>query len=131
VCKTVHDEITLNATPRQVYEAYMDSRAHATFTGEPARISRSVGGKFTAGGRYISGFNLDLVPAQRIVQAWRGSDWPKGAFSIVSLELRARGKGTRLVFDQRGIPDTVTAANSKEEWDQYYWEPLRQYFAPV
>lgn len=131
MCRSIHDEIDVKATPRAVYDAYLDSRTHAKFTGMPARISRKVGEKFTAGGDYISGYNLHLAPAKRIVQAWRGSDWPAGEYSIVSLELRPRGKGTRLIFDQRGIPEKAPSGASKEEWSQYYWAPLKTYLEPV
>jgi len=131
MCRSVHDEVEINARPNEVYDAYLTSRTHAKITGMPARIRRTVGAAFTAGGDYISGFNLDLVPGRRIVQAWRGSDWPSGAFSLVSLELRSRGKKTRLVFDQRGIPEGVESGVTKEDWAKYYWEPFREYFAPV
>ncbi|HXW67297.1 MAG TPA: SRPBCC family protein [Thermoplasmata archaeon] len=127
MCRSVHDEIDLKATPRLAYRTMMDSRAHARFTGAPARIDPVVGGKFSAGG-YISGFNLDLVPGKRIVQAWRGSDWPKGAFSLVSFVFRPRGKGTRLIFDQRGIPDGIESGVTRAEWTRYYWDPLRRHF---
>jgi uncharacterized protein YndB with AHSA1/START domain len=131
MCRTVHDEVDINASPKQVYDAYLDSRTHAKFTGESARMNRKVGGKFTAGGKYITGYNLDLTPAKRIVQAWRGSDWPKGVWSVISMEFRPRGKKTRLVFDQRGVPESVSSASSKEAWRQFYWDPLIKYFAPV
>lgn len=127
MCKTVHDEIELRARPRAVYDAYLDSRSHAKFTGAPARMSRIVGRRFSAGGNYISGYNLDLVPGKRIVQAWRASEWPKGVFSVITIALRPIRNGTRLVFDQRGIPEDVDGASTTEEWAQYYWAPLKEY----
>jgi activator of HSP90 ATPase len=130
MCKTVHDEVDIAANPKQVYDAYLDSRTHAKFTGAPARMNRKVGAKFTAGGSYISGFNLDLASPKRIVQAWRGSEWPKGVYSIITLQMKSKGKRTRLIFDQRGIPEDIGSASSKGEWRQFYWEPLVRYFAP-
>jgi hypothetical protein len=40
----------------------MNSKKHQSLSGEPAKISRKVGGKFTAWGSHISGFNLVLKP---------------------------------------------------------------------
>ena len=39
---------------------------------KPAEISPQVGGEFTLFGGYITGRHLELVPNERIVQAWRG-----------------------------------------------------------
>jgi uncharacterized protein YndB with AHSA1/START domain len=128
MCRSVHDEIEVKASPQSVYDAYMDSRQHAKFTGAPVKMSRALGGRFTAGGDYITGYNLELVPGKRIVQAWRGSDWPEGEYSLISLELRGRGKRTKVIFDQRGIPDGAPGGNSKGAWAKFYWKPLVDYF---
>ena len=129
MCRTVHDDIDFSVGPKMVFKAYLDSRTHARFTGMPARMSAKVGGHFTAAGDYIEGYNLDLVPGKRIVQAWRGSDWPKGAWSVITLQLTSKGKGAHLVFDQRGIPEKVTNGATKEAWEQYYWAPMRTFFS--
>jgi activator of HSP90 ATPase len=127
MCKPVHHEVDFRAKPREVYEAYLDSRRQTRITGATARMSRKVGGRFTAGDGYIRGFNLDLVPGKRIVQAWRGSDWEDGAYSILTLEMRPRGKGTRMVVDHLGIPDDQRAGVD-QGWHDYYWTPMKTYF---
>ena len=127
MCRPVHQEVTLHAAPKEVYDAYLDSARHARITGEGAKMSRKVGGRFTAGGTYISGYNLELVPGKRIVQAWRASEWPDGAYSILRLELRAQGKGTRLTVDHVGIPDRFRDGVD-DGWHQFYWEPMKTYF---
>jgi hypothetical protein len=33
---------------------------------------------------FLTAFNVEIVANRRIVQAWRGSDWPKGAYSIAT-----------------------------------------------
>jgi hypothetical protein len=41
-------------------------------------------------GGMIIGRNVELVPNQRIVQAWRPTaDFPKGPYSLVKIELTA------------------------------------------
>ncbi len=128
MCRPVHHEVEFAARPKDLYDAYLDSRRHARITGQSAKMSRQVGGKFTAGDTYISGYNLDLVPAQRIVQAWRASEWPDGAFSVLSLTFEKKGRGTRMVVDHVGIPEEFREGVDKG-WYQFYWEPMKQYFA--
>lgn len=69
--KTLQQTVTFKASPRQVYDMLMDSKKHQSLSGEPAKISRKVGGKFTARGSHISGFNLALRPGEKIVQVAR------------------------------------------------------------
>jgi uncharacterized protein YndB with AHSA1/START domain len=84
--KNIQQSVIIKATPREVYEALMDSRKHSKFTGAKTSISRKVGGRCSVYGNYIQGINLDLVLNKRIVQAWRGNDWPKGHYCIVIVE---------------------------------------------
>jgi len=128
MCRPVHHEVEFDAKPRDVYDAYLDSRRHARMTGQSARMTRKVGGRFTAGDTYISGYNLDLLSARRIVQAWRASEWPEGAYSVLSLELRAKGGGTRMIVDHVGIPDEFRDGVDKG-WYEFYWEPMKKYFS--
>jgi uncharacterized protein YndB with AHSA1/START domain len=102
--KTLHQTVTFSASPRQVYEMLMNSKKHRSLSGEPAKISRKVGGKFTAWGSHISGINLALKPGQKIVQAWRATGWWPDHYSIAIFEIaKARG-GSKLKFTQIGIP---------------------------
>lgn len=122
--KTIRQSATFKATPRQVYEALMDSRQHSRFTGGAARISRRVGGAFSTFGGYATGRHMTLVPGRTIVQTWRASDWPEGHYSTATFALsRVRG-GTRLVFTQRGVP-ARDYESIKQGWIDYYWTPLR------
>ena len=123
--KTIRQSVTIKATPREVYEALMDSRKHSKFTGAKARISRKMSGKFTAYGKYIQGINLDLVPGKRIVQAWRGSDWPKGHYSMATFSFKRVKAGTRLVFTQIGVPDREYKG-IHQGWRDYYWKPMKE-----
>ncbi|MGB8183295.1 MAG: SRPBCC domain-containing protein, partial [Stellaceae bacterium] len=60
------------APPHAVYDAWLDSSAHAAMTGgHPATCSGRVGGTFTVWDGYITGKNLTLDPGKRIVQSWR------------------------------------------------------------
>lgn len=122
--KTIRQTVMIKASPAAVYEALMDSRKHAKFSGWPARISRKPGGTFTAYGAYINGVNLELVPGRRIVQFWRSANWPKFHYSTVTYDLRKVRGGTRLVFTQAGVPDRDYRAK-KSGWHDAYWRPIK------
>jgi hypothetical protein len=64
--KLIRQKVIFKASPHDVYEALMDSRKHAAFTGGRAKISRSVGGSIHAYDNYISGKNIELVPDKRL-----------------------------------------------------------------
>jgi len=125
--KNIEQQITVGASPSQVFEALIDQTKHAQFTGEPAKISGRVGGAFSCYGGYITGVTLEIVPAKRIVQAWRSRNWPKGVYSIVTFELsRSSGGKTKLRFSQVGVP----ADDYKEKsggWKTHYWERLKRF----
>ena len=123
--KTIRQSVTFRASPHDVYEALMDSRKHAQFTGGKASISRKVGGKFSAFDGYAEGTNLELVPDEKIVQSWRASDWPEGHYSRASFSLKEVEGGTRLTFTQTGVPEEQSEDVS-QGWRDYYWEPMKE-----
>ena len=66
--KSIKQSVTIKASPKEIYDALMDSKKHSKFTGGKANISNKVGGKFTAYDEYCFGTNLELVPNKKIVQ---------------------------------------------------------------
>ncbi len=123
MAKIIRQVVTFKASPHQIYEALMDSKKHTAFTGDKATISREVGGAFQAGDGYISGTNLELIPDQKIVQSWRGSDFPEGVTSKVTFALKPVDGGTRLTFTHSGVPEELYDS-IKSGWIEFYWEPL-------
>ena len=123
--KTIRQSVTIKASPHAVYEALMDSRKHAKFTGAQAKISRKVKGRFSAYDGYIEGVHLDLVPDKKIVQSWRGSDWPEAHFSKATFSLRKIKNGTRLMFTQSGVP-AQHYHGIHQGWRDYYWKPMKE-----
>jgi activator of HSP90 ATPase len=122
--KTIRQTVTFKAAPEDVYELLMDSRKHARFTESKARISREVGGKIMAYDGYVQGINLEIVPNAKIVQCWRGSDWPEGHYSKATFALAKTKAGTRLTFIQSGVPDEQVEP-IKEGWKEHYWEKMK------
>ena len=125
---TLHQDVYLRAGPQRIYETILDSKSFAAFSGMPAEIGREVGDAFSMFGQRIVGRNIELVPARRIVQAWRPADWDPGIYSIVRFEFTARGSGSKVVLDHTGFPEG-TYDHLNAGWPLRYWDPLRKYFA--
>ena len=123
---TIHQVVDFTANPQRLYEALLDSKQFSAFSGRPAEINREVGGAFSIFGGHIVGRNLELVPNQRIVQAWRVVTWPEGIYSIVRFDLKAQGSGTRLTFDHTGFPEDQRD-HLAEGWESNYWSLLKKY----
>lgn len=51
------------------------------------------------------GRQIELVPNERIVQAWRVVGWDPGVYSIAKFALVEQGPATKLVFDRTGFPN--------------------------
>jgi activator of HSP90 ATPase len=122
----IKQEITFTAPVSKVYEALTQSAAHAAFTGAPAEISGDEGGAFSAYGGKVHGRQIELVPNERVVQAWRAGSWPEGVFSIARYDLSDVGGKTKLVFEQDGVPEDQVG-HIDGGWHKMYWEPLRKH----
>ena len=125
---SLHQEIDLKASPERVYEALLDSKQFAAFTGMPAEISREAGGALKMFGGLIVGRNIELVPNERIVQAWRPAHWDPGVYSVVKFGLRKKDSQTILILDHTGFPEG-DFASLNSGWYERYWEPLKKYLA--
>ena len=125
---SIHYEIDFKPSPHRLYEAILDQKQFAAFSGMPATIDRTPGGAFSMFGGMILGRNVELVPDQRIVQAWRSPSFDPGIYSIVHFEFKPRGAETTLIFDHTGFPaghyDSLDSG-----WQLHYWEPLKKFLA--
>jgi len=126
--KTLRQTVRFKASPMQVYEMLMDSKKHRSLSGEPATISRRVGGTFKAWGPHISGINLVLKPGRKIVQAWRATGWWPDHYSIVSFDISRSAGGSILRFTQIGIPPHRYSGHYRG-WIEAYWTPMKEIFA--
>lgn len=125
--KTIRQKAEFNATPHEVFEALMDSKKHAQFTGGKATISRKVGGKFSAFDGYAQGVNLEIVAGKKIVQTWRANEegWPQEHYSKVFFVFKKTAKGTLLEFTHEGVPEAVSQSIA-QGWKDYYWSPMKK-----
>jgi activator of HSP90 ATPase len=124
----LHQEIEIKASRKRIYEALLDSKQFAAFTGMPAEIDRAAGGAFSIFGGLVTGRNVELVADERIVQAWRPADWDAGVFTLVKFELKDWASQTKLVLDHTGFPEG-NFRHLDIGWYLRYWEPLRKFLA--
>jgi uncharacterized protein YndB with AHSA1/START domain len=126
---TIKQKEVIPASPEQVYEAYTNPKLHSEFTDSQATGKPAVGGKYTAWDGYIFGKYLELDVGKRVVQEWTTTDWIEGyGPSIVELTFKAVPKGTEITMVQTGVPKEQ-ADEFKEGWIDFYWNPLKEYFA--
>lgn len=136
--EAIHQEVVFPASRKRVYEALTEAKqfnqvvqlsaAGMSYGKAPVEVSREVGGAFSLFGGYISGRHIELVPYERIVQAWRTGSWPPGVFSIARFALVEQGPGTKLVFDHTGFPGGA-GPSLAEGWHANYWTPLGKFLS--
>jgi activator of HSP90 ATPase len=143
--ESLHQELVFKAKRKRVYEIFtttalfdkmtQDIQAKeggAASAAHPTEISDGVGGAFSLFGGRIVGRHLELVPDERIVQAWRVAYWDSGAFSIVRFDFTEHGTEhrpeTKLLFAHTGFPQG-DAENLLHGWKLHYWEPLGKFLA--
>src|SRR5450631_2174836 len=136
--EAIHQEPVLTAAPKRIYEALLNAKQFqkiellggeikaSELAAKPAEISRAEGGAFSLFAAHIEGRQIELVPNERIVQAWREVTWAAGAYSLVKFELVAQGSGTRIIFDHTGFP-AGAGEHLAIGWKAHYWEPLEKY----
>jgi hypothetical protein len=127
--KTLKQTVTFKASPRQVYDMIMLSKKHQSLSGEKAKISQRVGGKFTAWGSHLSGINLVLKPGKKLFKRGvrpaggqittrsqfstsrrskvvRNSNLPKSAFPRIDTAVTTEG-GSKEIFATGTISEST------------------------
>ena len=117
------------ATPREIFDAWLDSRGHEQLTGgQPAQISPNEGADFTVWNGYITGRNLKLEPARRIVQSWRTTKFTKDdPDSQIEVLLEPVAGGTKVTVRHTNVPDGHTSYRDGG-WQNNYFDPMKKHF---
>ncbi len=130
---SIHEETVIAAPPGQVFELLTSGSLFSSATGQPAEVTDREGDSFSLFGGRVEGRQIELVPGQRVVQAWRfgvahPSSWEPGVYSIVRFTLEPAGEGTRLVIDHAGIPPEWIEHISMG-YPEFYQGPIAKFFA--
>ena len=126
--KSIKQSVTFDAAPEELYQLIMNPKKHSAFTGSEVIMSAKVNGKFRVFDGYCSGYNIELVEGKKIVQAWYFEEegWPEDHFSICTFVFEKLGSKTKLIFEQKDVPEHKVAA-LKDGWKNYYWEPMKAF----
>ena len=123
-------ELVLNiqVEPEVLYKSWLDSEKHSAFTGSKAIIDPSINGIYSAWDGYITGKTFELEENKRILQTWRTSEFQENSEdSLLELIISKTSNGSKLILRHTKIPDRQSE-NYKEGWEEFYFEPMRQYF---
>lgn len=125
--KSITLKCELEATPREVFEAWLDSDEHTAMTGGKAVCCQEDNHVFIAWDGYISGTNKTIVPYKKIVQNWRTTEFADSdPDSELTIELDESKAGCLLTLIHRNVPDGQ--ADYEKGWIEYYFEPMTTYF---
>ncbi|MBV9157663.1 MAG: SRPBCC domain-containing protein [Acidobacteriaceae bacterium] len=138
--ESIHQEPIFRASRDRIYAVLTDARQFQeimrrseamesmALQNSPPTITDQAGAAFSLFGGRIVGRNVELVPPERIVQAWRVVNWSAGLYSIARFELKPEGSGTRIIFDHTGFP-VGQAEHLASGWAANYWKPLMSYLS--
>jgi activator of HSP90 ATPase len=127
--KAIQQTVRFAATPEKLFEMYLDSQKHSAATGGKAKLSRKVGGQFTAWNKQLRGKNLLIVPNRLIVQSWRSTPFRPGDLdSILILQFSKVRGGGRVDLVHVNVPQHDHKSVTKG-WPKYYWKPWKKYLA--
>jgi len=129
---SIHQEAVIKASPGQVYEYLTNGEIFTAATEMPAQMSDREGEPFSLFGGRVEGQQIELVPGERVVQAWRFGGahpdaWAAGVYSIVRFTLRPEGDATKFVIDHDGIPPQWQD-HIQSGYPTFYQGPLNRYF---
>ncbi|HXB46829.1 MAG TPA: SRPBCC domain-containing protein [Streptosporangiaceae bacterium] len=133
---SIQQQATIPATPAQVYAILADAEVLSALSGMSGQAGRSAGEEFSAFDGHVTGRQIDMVPDQRVVQAWRFPVWEPGRYSLVRFTLETEDGGTRLVIDQDGEPEEADTLGCHQTWHDhldanwptFYLTPLTKHF---
>ena len=115
---------TLNAAPKDVYNALTNEKMLEIWTGEPAVMPLEPNTEFSLWGGSILGINVEFEQDKKIVQKWF---FGEEVDSLVTIKMHPHTKGTSLEIKQTNIPDEAFD-NISEGWDEDYFGALKELF---
>ena len=125
------------ASPKRLFEAWLDSREHSAMTGRKAAVGPCVGDSVRLLDGLITGANAHVEPNRRIAQRWVIEEPGLGVTeSLVEMELVAGWRfggmgspfeGTTLVLRHSGLPAEQKTFDV-DWWEESYFAPMDAYF---
>jgi len=117
-----------NSTASEIYNAWLSSDGHSAITGSTAKVDGTIGGKFSAWDGYIFGTTLELTADQRIVQAWRTSEFADNApDSRLEVSLEDVEGGVKVTLTHSDMPEDQVDGY-RQGWEDFYFKPMRKFY---
>jgi activator of HSP90 ATPase len=125
---TVNQEF--NVPAEKLYSAWLDSKGHSEITGAAATSGNQVGDVFSAWDGYISGTNVELKHAEKIVQRWRTTQFSEDeSDSIVEIIFENTGSGTLVTICHSALPEH--GEQYRQGWVDHYFAPIQKWIATL
>lgn len=130
----IEQSFILECEPEVAFKAWLDSQLHGEMLASPgeASIEPRVGGSFSIWDGAITGETVEIDEKKRhILQNWRYDydDWSKDMPSKLSLDFLPHGDNqTEVKILHTELPENHIKELA-EGWNQYYWAPMKEYFA--
>ena len=125
---TIQKTYEMNATPEEVFEALVNPEMIQGWSGDEAKMSADVGGKFSLWGGQMFGTNLEVIKNKKLVQEWCYEQWKEP--SKVTFTIKAKGKKTVLELLHEEVPEKSVNSIS-DGWDAYYLGAMQDMFEEV
>ena len=126
--ETIRLSETFPVSAKILFDAWLSSDKHSSFTGGKAQILSRRGTRFTAWDGYIKGTNVIIQPYGRIVQKWRTTEFPPGApDSNLEILFEKVDGGTKLTILHTNLPPG-DGRKYEKGWQDYYFKPMKKYF---
>lgn len=123
--KNIKRYFTLNAEPKDVYNALTNQRILEIWTGESVQMEPVPNTEFSLWDGSISGLNLEFEENKKIVQQWFFEGQEEK--SVVTIVLHPHKKGTSAELLHTNIPDDAFE-NIAEGWEEDYFGALNELF---
>ena len=126
--KSIQQEILFDSESAVIYNLLMNQDKHSEITGSEVIMSNEINGHFSVFDDYCVGYNIELIENQKIVQAWHFDEegWPDNHYSICTFTLEPVENKTKLIFTQTDIPEHK-AEELERGWNDFYWQPIKEY----
>ena len=128
----------VGATPKRLYEAWLNSQEHSEMSGRGASIGPAAGESFTAADGRITGSTLEVEPYHRIVQIWNAEE-PGGRTFESRVEIAfvtgpawgglpgSAADGATVIIRHSALPPEQRLF-SPQWWEDNYFAPMDAYF---
>ena len=129
-CVPIHQEATLAVPPERIYELLTDGAKLSTLVDRRGRGGAAEGAWFSLFGDLLEGRQIELVRDERVVQAWRLTEWEPGVYAIVRFTLTPQGDGsTRVTVDLDAYPARFQDVLADNCWQELYFGPMARQFS--